>query len=205
MKNIKDLTKDLQLLQSRIKAVTKNLPAIMGTEAVRMARLQIDKEGTINGGFRAWPKRVEVNQVAMSTAIKKGKDGKVTPGKVRVMTTDQGRHSGKKLLRRSGLLYRSISWRVSGNQVSIGVDLKTVPYARIHNEGGTIPITAKMRAFFMARFQATKNPFWFGMARHKGNKLIIPKRQFISLGPETRRAIEKAALRYIQETLSKTN
>ncbi len=58
-----------------------------------------------------------------------------------------------------------------------------VPYAKIHNEGGTlnIPITQKSRKFFWYMYQKTKQSKWKWMAlTKKGNlSITMPKRQFI--------------------------
>lgn len=58
-----------------------------------------------------------------------------------------------------------------------------VPYAKIHNEGGTlnIPITPKSRKFFWYMYQKTGLNKWKWMALTKKERLSItmPKRQFI--------------------------
>lgn len=48
----------------------------------------------------------------------------------------------------SGALRRSIRGRVSGNSVSFSSSL---PYASIHNEGGIITVTTRMKRYFWAR------------------------------------------------------
>lgn len=84
----------------------------------------------------------------------------------------------------------------------------TLPYAAIHNEGGTIRVTAKMKRYFWAKYiEATGSitykkdgrkrntqrnrkldanaEFYKAMALKKvGSKIIIPKRQFIGMHPQ---------------------
>lgn len=202
MKTLQDLKKDLAKFEVDLKRRMKAIPKIMGVEAVKMARLQIDKGGSLNGGLKPWKKRTELPTIPRATGIKKGKDGKYRPGKVYIGKTDQFTSSNKGLLRQRGNLYRAISWRISGDQVSVGVDLATIPYAKIHNEGGDIPITAKMRAFFNMKYRQTGNPFWLGMSRHKGNKITMPKRQYLALTPELKQAVERAVYRYLLDQIA---
>ncbi|MBD5250150.1 MAG: hypothetical protein HDS56_03110 [Barnesiella sp.] len=65
-----------------------------------------------------------------------------------------------------------------------------VPYASIHNEGGKITVTAKMKRYFWAKFMKTKDEAWRRMALMKVGKVItMPERRFIGDGPETQRII----------------
>ena len=60
------------------------------------------------------------------------------------------KRTGAHLLVQSGRLRRSIRvLRADAHYVSVGTDS---PYARIHNEGGEITITPKMKAFFWAMY-----------------------------------------------------
>lgn len=61
-------------------------------------------------------------------------------------------------------------------------------YAKIHNEGGRIVITDKMRSYFWAQYYKTKDEYWKNLATHKGNSIDIPKRQMI--GVDDRKMIE---------------
>ncbi len=61
----------------------------------------------------------------------------------------------------------------------IRIGVVGLEYAEIHNEGGDIPVTAKSRRYFMAKFKETGKRFWFNMARKRGNSITMPKRQFI--------------------------
>lgn len=55
------------------------------------------------------------------------------------------------LLADTGTLRRSITGKVTDRQ-SVVIE-STVPYARIHNEGGTITVTRKMKGYFWWRYQ----------------------------------------------------
>jgi len=53
------------------------------------------------------------------------------------------------LMMRSGNLRRSIRYNVRDNQVTFSSSL---PYASVHNEGGEITVTEKMKKFFWAMY-----------------------------------------------------
>ena len=65
-------------------------------------------------------------------------------------------------------------------EISVGAGL---PYAAIHNEGGTITVkvTDKMRKYFWFMFKKTEDEKWKWMALTKEENFTIkiPKRQFI--------------------------
>ncbi len=75
-----------------------------------------------------------------------------------------------------------------------------VPYASIHNEGGKITVTAKMKRYFWAQFIKTKDEAWRRMALMKVGKVItMPERRFIGDGPDTQRIIREAIDRNLQQ------
>jgi len=106
------------------------------------------------------------------------------------------------LMMRTGALRRSLRATVSGHSVRF---FSSLPYASIHNEGGTITVTAKMKRFFWAMYYKTSGTvtktakgqsrntarnrafvaeagYWKAMALKKiGSKIKIEQRQF--LGP----------------------
>lgn len=83
---------------------------------------------------------------------------------------------------------------------------KTLPgnYAVIHNEGGEIQITERMRRFFWAKFFESGDERWKALALKKGS-IKIPKRQFIgnSSGLATRldRHFERAIKRALDQSM----
>ena len=121
----------------------------------------------------------------------------------------------------------SILSRVEGDSVKW---TSSMPYAEIHNEGGEIEVTAKMKRFFWRRYyELAKNVIYRrdgtatggtaafaaeallfkSLALKKvGDKIIIPQRRFIGDAPEVDAAVEKVVEnvapeleRYITEIL----
>lgn len=86
---------------------------------------------------------------------------------------------GRKLMNKTGRLKRAIKrMEVSRNRIVVGVG-KEVPYASIHNDGGKIAITPKMRRYFWAMHIKTGEVYFRNMAMTKKTHLDIPQRQFI--------------------------
>ena len=97
-----------------------------------------------------------------------------------------GSTNGQNVLIQTGDLMESIDYRISGNDVIIYSDLL---YAEIHNEGGEITVTAKMRKFFWAKHYESKEAGETDAAElYKrcalAKKIIIPERRFIGPDPE---------------------
>lgn len=120
----------------------------------------------------------------------------------------------------SGRLRRSIKSSVSQGALRFSSD---TPYASLHNEGGKIAVTPKMRKFFWAMYyknmqgvslsiatrQATtktniaKNAtaeYWRGLAMKKrGSPIIIPKRQFLGDHPRVNTIVKKVVDEHVTE------
>jgi len=119
----------------------------------------------------------------------------------------------------TGSLRRSIRSRSDDTSITFHTDL---PYAAIHNEGGEIKVTARMKRFFWHKYYeasggfrrkkngefrntqrnrrlTTEAEFWRAMALMKEGKAIkIPKRQFLGMSPE----VERDVTRIIEDNLS---
>ena len=117
---------------------------------------------------------------------------------------------GGHILVDTGALRRSISSKKDSTGI---VFQSTLPYAAIHNEGGEIKVTAKMKRYFWHKYYettgsfgrkkngqrrndkrtvqlSTEAEFWKWMALMKVGKTIkIPKRQFLGASPEVERAV----------------
>lgn len=113
------------------------------------------------------------------------------------------------LLLQSGKLRRSIRAKVDKESVTW---TSSEPYAAIHNEGGTITVTAKMKRFFWAKFYelsgkiryrkdgktskssqkySRQAEFYRNLALMKiGSKIEIPQRQFLGDSPEVRKCVK---------------
>lgn len=119
---------------------------------------------------------------------------------------------GRGILIQTGALRRSIKGKVSGGAVEFESDL---PYAALHNEGGEIVVTERMKKYFWYRHITAKGgmtrkkngdlrnnkanrqlsgeaEFWRRLALMKvGSTIKIPKRQFIGASPELERNVEE--------------
>ena len=104
-------------------------------------------------------------------------------------------------------LYGSIAYTPATARVAIGTD---VPYAEIHNEGGDIVVTPRMKRFFWAKYReanggtwkrkTTEADFWKALAlKPVGSTLHIPKRQFIGESRELNDKIQQT----IEDTINK--
>lgn len=128
--------------------------------------------------------------------------------------------TGGALLIDSGALRRSIQSTISGDTIRYSSDK---PYAVIHNEGGEIRVTEKMKRFFWwkymsiagsvvrnkagatrvskaNRIRSGKAEFYKAMALKKaGSKITIPQRQFIGSHSMIDRAVEAIVDKRVEE------
>lgn len=91
-----------------------------------------------------------------------------------------GKKTASTILVRTGKLKRSIRiLNISPYSYTILAGNQKIPYAAIHNNGGTITITTKMRKYFWYMYSATGNDMWKFLAITKKKNITIPQRQFI--------------------------
>ncbi|MCH4829797.1 phage virion morphogenesis protein [Flavobacterium columnare] len=127
------------------------------------------------------------------------------------------------LMMRTGALRRSIRSNVQGSQI---VWKSSLPYAAIHNEGGEIIVTEKMKKFFWAMYYkssgailfnvkkkamanternrklSTEAEQWKALALQKtGEKMKIQKRQFIGEHP----IVKEIVIRVVNNNLKEIN
>ena len=126
------------------------------------------------------------------------------------------------LLMVSGHLRRSLRSAVKGQNI---VFSSSLPYASIHNEGGTLRVTAKMKKYFWYKYSQASGSMktlksgkrstsqrnlrlsreaemWKAMALMKvGSKITIPERRFIGSAPEVKQAVKRVADKWIKEDL----
>jgi phage gpG-like protein len=132
-----------------------------------------------------------------------------------------GRKSGRKgsLMVVTGRLRRSLRARVHGEAVVFTSD---TPYASIHNEGGRIKVTAKMKRYFWAKYyelsgrvkvnartrtisKATQKysleaEYYKSLALMRvGSMIKIPERRFIGNAPEVKDAVKRVSDRSMKE------
>ncbi len=110
----------------------------------------------------------------------------------------------------SGNLRRSIKAVSDSNSITFSSDL---PYAAIHNEGGKIRVTERMKRFFWAKYYeacggfgrkkdgsrrndrrtvklSTAAEFYKAMALMKvGSEVTIPRRRFLGTSPEVEKSV----------------
>lgn len=120
----------------------------------------------------------------------------------------------------TGKLRRSITSRSDATSITF---YTTEPYAAIHNEGGEIKVTAKMKRFFWAKYYESTGSFgrrkdgslrrdrrnarlsdaasmWKYMALMKvGSTIKIPKRRFLGASVEVERAVREIVEENIAE------
>lgn len=126
---------------------------------------------------------------------------------------------GGSILIDTGTLRKSIQSKSTESSITF---YSTLPYASIHNDGGEIKVTRKMKRYFWHKYYATtgsfgrkKNgerrndkrtvqlsteaEFWKHMALMKEGKSIkIPRRRFLGVSPE----VEKTVKEIIEENLT---
>lgn len=136
------------------------------------------------------------------------------------------RNNGRAILTDTGRLRSSIHSRITDNYVVFYSDL---PYARMHNEGGEIVVTKKMKGFFWHKYyEATgmfgrkkdgtrrndkrtvqlsdEAEFWKFLALKKvGTTIRIPRRRFLGTSPEVeqtvRNIIDENITEYIEQAI----
>ena len=93
------------------------------------------------------------------------------------------------LMNVTGKLRRSIRSELSGSSVIFS---SSEVYAAIHNEGGTIIVTNKMKKYFWAQYKKTGNLQFKYMALKKvGSRIRIPQRQFIGNDDQVSQTINR--------------
>jgi phage gpG-like protein len=126
--------------------------------------------------------------------------------------------AGGKMLIEKGNLLRGITQQVNGTKVMVYVIGVAAKYAEIHNTGGTITVTPKMRKFFWAKYYenskkivtlqngklSTKSVAINQIAEYYKNlalakTLVIPKRRYIGNSATLNHEINN----YLYENLDK--
>lgn len=132
--------------------------------------------------------------------------------------------SGGPILIDTGRLRQSISSRTTETSITFYTNL---PYAAIHNDGGEIKVTKKMKGYFWHKYLeatgafgrkkngerrndkrtvrlSTEAEFWKHMALMKEGKSIkIPRRRFLGESPEVEKAVSEIIEDNLQEYLGK--
>ena len=102
----------------------------------------------------------------------------------------------------TGKLRRSIRADTQGNGITF---TSSEPYAAIHNEGGRITVTAKMKKYFWAKYAQNKHNTGLAETYKRlalmrvGSQITIPRRQYIGDAPEVRKAVDDIVRRNFDE------
>lgn len=105
------------------------------------------------------------------------------------------------LLVATGRLRGSIKMKATGRSITFSSD---TPYAGIHNEGGEIEVTKKMKRYFWYMYGQTGYEPYKAMAMKKiGSKIVIPKRQFIGYHKTIDKIVEKRAQAMVEDVMGK--
>ncbi len=131
------------------------------------------------------------------------------------------RDNGRAILTDSGQLRKSIGYRTTENSV---IFFSNLPYSGVHNDGGEIVVTRRMKGFFWHKYMnaagalafarkkdgslrkdkgtrqiTAEAEFWRAMALMKeGTAIKIPRRRFLGYSPE----VEKEIRDIIEENIT---
>jgi phage gpG-like protein len=127
---------------------------------------------------------------------------------------------GRGLLVDTGRLRQSIQSRATEDSITF---FTTEPYAGIHNEGGEIVVTARMKRFFWHKYYEAQGSFgrrkdgsarrdkrtvqlteeaefWKLLALMKvGSTIRIPRRRFLGVSPEVEKAVREIVEENVRE------
>lgn len=100
-----------------------------------------------------------------------------------------------------GRLWRSITAKTTINSITFSSD---TPYASIHNEGGVIEVTKKMKGYFWYMYgQIGYEPYKAMALKKVGSKIVIPQRQFIGYHKDIDKIVESHAKDMVEDILGK--
>ncbi len=129
------------------------------------------------------------------------------------------------ILQQSGTLRKSIRAEIIEGNKGVAFT-SSVPYARIHNEGGTITVTRRMKGYFWIKYKeavkgmgytlkgelrrnkknrelSSDTEFYRAMALKKvGSKIVIPRRQFIGAHPDLEKLLLEIARENVKEVFN---
>lgn len=113
--------------------------------------------------------------------------------------------AGRSILTSSGALRDAL--HIASSSKNHIVFANDMPYAKIHNEGGTIkvPITAKSRKYFWYMYKQTGVAMWKGMALSKKEHISIkiPQRQFMGDSVVLMQTMQNQVFDHIKNELTK--
>lgn len=166
MKSLQDALQDIRKTREEMDRFNQRLPDIIGIEALNAIDQNFENESYNSGaGITRWPKR--------KAATNKAYDRRSGGLKGSVF------NSGNKILQQTGNLRAAVRKIRKGQNVFIGVNLLKIPYAHIHNEGGTISMKGGRVLLWGSKGFTSK---WGGAKRGKVSKahtITMPQRQYM--------------------------
>ena len=155
--------------------VNEELPDQIEIEAQRIIDESFDKEQYQDGKSKKWAGRIG---------------------------DSQGRGQRRGLLVKTGGLHNTTTAKRKGDQVVISAAKE---YAKIHNEGGKITVTERMKKFFWAMHYSTQEEFWKNMAlKRTGSVIEIPQRQFMPVpGGDSNSLLDQRIEKFLDEKMDK--
>jgi phage gpG-like protein len=168
----------VQKLNQINKYVEKDVPVVVGVEAVNHFKESFTNEGFTDKSFVKWQER---------------------------KSKRFGSTNSQPILSQSGELADSIDFRIEGDTVVIYTDK---PYAEIHNEGGTIEVTAQMKKYFWSQWHMAKEMEDEEMmsqfkAMALAKQIKIQQRQFIGESEALNQRITDKILRELQNIVNR--
>lgn len=199
--DIKDFAKLIEAKRGELDTLMRrNMPVIAGRMAKDHFQDNFRKGGFVNGGLHPWPAARRLLSGGSSAADSYG-------------TLLSGRNH----------LFSSINYYPEAYRVRVACEL---PYASIHNWGGSIKRTDMMRRYSWRRFFRAcgvvegedsesrrmktakaivdSNPearFWKGMALSKKKSIKMPQRQFLGESAELNSAIHERLIKEVTAIL----
>jgi phage gpG-like protein len=166
-KTLKNMAQDFKNLEQFF----RQLPKHVAKAYENFVKDNFEREAFLDNGLHKWGARAKKDR------DRKGREKK----------------KQRKLLVKSGNLRRSIRYRVSGNTITFFSDM---PYAQVHNEGGKVQYTAKVKA----HTRKTKKSGKVQVKAHtRQANYVMPKRQFMGYSKE----FEEEIVEWIGEKIEK--
>jgi phage gpG-like protein len=145
-------------------ALERTIPLKVSVEMEEFSKDNFRQGGFVDNGLTPWKR-------TLRQSFATGEDAARTP-----------------LLSRNRNLMNSVQHRYTPYKATVYND---VEYADIHNNGGRIEVTARMKSFFWAKYYDTHNELYKAFAlKPVGSFITIPKRQFIGDSATLRKNIE---------------
>ena len=109
-------------------------------------------------------------------------------------------------LQRTSQLRKSLRYRRTASGVQV---TSSQPYASIHNEGGEIEVTRRMKRFFWSQYykagkRGKEAEEWRALAlKPVGSKIRIPERRFVGDHPRVHQAVKAVVAAAVEERAKK--